>query len=58
VIPWGDMHQSFTDALVKWFFDNFPVFADSFISERPSDVCRLSVCLSSVCNARAPYSGG
>ena len=24
VIPCGDMHQSFTDALVKWFFDNFP----------------------------------
>jgi len=30
VIPCGDMHQSFTDAFVKWFFDNyFPVFADS-----------------------------
>ena len=28
--PCGDMHQSFTDALVKWFFDNFPMFADSF----------------------------
>jgi len=25
VIPCGDMHLSFTDALVKWFFDNFPV---------------------------------
>jgi len=24
------MHQSFTDAFVKWFFDNFPLFADSF----------------------------
>jgi len=30
VIPFGDMHQSFTDTLVKWFFDNFPMFADSF----------------------------
>ena len=30
VIQCGDMHQSFTDALVKWSFDNFPVFADSF----------------------------
>ena len=30
VIPCSDMHQSFTDALVKWFFDNFPTFADSF----------------------------
>jgi len=30
-VPWcGDMHQSFTDALVKWFFDNLPIFADSF----------------------------
>jgi len=28
--PCGDMHQSFTDALVKWFFDNFPMFAGSF----------------------------
>jgi len=30
VIPCGDMHQSFTDTLAKWFFENFPVFADSF----------------------------
>jgi len=30
VIPCGDMHQSFSDVLVKWFFDNFPMFADSF----------------------------
>jgi len=30
VIPCSDMHQSFTDALVKWFLDNFPTFADSF----------------------------
>jgi len=29
-IPCGDMHQSFTDTIVKWFFYNFPVFADSF----------------------------
>ena len=28
--PCGDMHQSFTGALVKWFFDNFPMFVDSF----------------------------
>jgi len=27
----GDMHQSFTGALAKWFFDNFPMFADSFV---------------------------
>ena len=27
VIPCGDMHQSFTDALVKWFFDIFRMFA-------------------------------
>jgi len=26
VIPCGDMHQSFTDTLEKWFFDNFPMF--------------------------------
>ena len=30
MIPCGDMHQSFTDTLVKSFFDNFPMFADSF----------------------------
>ena len=30
VIPLSDMYQSFTDALVKWFFDNFPMFVDSF----------------------------
>ena len=30
VIPCGDMHQSFTDALVKWFFDNLPMYTDSF----------------------------
>ena len=30
MIPCGDMHQSFTDALVKWFFDNFSMFADSY----------------------------
>ena len=30
MIPCGDMHQSFTDTLVKWFFDNFSMFADSF----------------------------
>jgi len=24
LIPCGDMHLSFTDAFVKWFFDNFP----------------------------------
>jgi len=24
------MHQSFTDALVKWFYDNFFMCADSF----------------------------
>jgi len=30
VIACGDMHQSFTDTLVKWLFDNFPIFADSF----------------------------
>ena len=29
-MPCGDMHQSFTDALIKWFFDNFPLFTDSF----------------------------
>jgi len=29
VIPCGDMHQSFTYALVKWLFDNFAMFADS-----------------------------
>jgi len=30
VISCGDMHQSFTDALVKWLIDNFPMFANSF----------------------------
>jgi len=36
-IPCIDMHQSFTDALVKWFFDNFgtsqclPIVLDWFI---------------------------
>jgi len=29
-MPCGDMHQSFTDTLVKWLFDNFRMFADSF----------------------------
>jgi len=29
VIPCGDMHQSFTGTLVKWFIDKFPMFADS-----------------------------
>jgi len=24
------MHQSFADTLAKWFFDNFPMFDDSF----------------------------
>ena len=28
VIPCVDMHQSFTGTLVKWFFDNFPTFAE------------------------------
>ena len=28
--PCGDIHQSFTGTLLKWFFDNFPMFADSF----------------------------
>ena len=27
----GDMHQSFTDILVKLVFDNFLMFANSFI---------------------------
>jgi len=26
----GEMHQSFTGTLIKWFFDNFHMFADSF----------------------------
>jgi len=26
VIPCGHVHQSFTDTLEKWFFDNFPMF--------------------------------
>jgi len=30
VIPCGDIHRSSIDALVKWFFDNLPMFADSF----------------------------
>jgi len=29
VISCDDIHQSFVDALVKWFFDKFPIFADS-----------------------------
>ena len=29
VKPCGDMHQSFIYARVKWFFDNFAMFADS-----------------------------
>jgi len=29
VIQRGEKHQSFTDTLVKSFFDNFPMFADS-----------------------------
>jgi len=35
------MHQSFTDTLVKWFFDNFPMFADGLVfflfTELPED---------------------
>ena len=30
VTPCSNMHQFFTDALVKWFSDNFRMFADSF----------------------------
>jgi len=30
VIPCSDIHQSFTYTLVKWSFDNFPLFADNF----------------------------
>ena len=30
MIPCGDMHQSFTDTLVNWFFNNFSMLADSF----------------------------
>jgi len=30
VIPCGDMHQSFTSTLVKWFYDDLPMFADRF----------------------------
>jgi len=30
VISYGDMHQLFTGAVVKWFFNNFPMSADSF----------------------------
>jgi len=30
VISCGDIHQSFSNTLVKWFFDNFPMFANSF----------------------------
>ena len=26
MISCSDMHQSFTDTLEKWFFDNFPMF--------------------------------
>ena len=29
-IPCGDVHQSFADTLVNWFFDNLTMFADSF----------------------------
>jgi len=31
VIPCGNIHQSFTDALVKWFFDNIPEILDLFL---------------------------
>jgi len=30
VIPCGEIHQSFAGKLVKWFFDNFSMFPDSF----------------------------
>jgi len=30
MIPCSDMHQSFADAHVKWFFDILLMFADSF----------------------------
>ena len=30
MIPCSNMLQSFTCTLVKWFFDKFPMFADSF----------------------------
>jgi len=30
MIPCSNMHQSVTDALVRWFFNNFPMFADGF----------------------------
>jgi len=39
VILCGDMHQSFTDILVKWVFDNFPMFAISFYSAPQCSHC-------------------
>jgi len=30
VMPYGDMHQSFTGTHVRWFVDNFPMFVPSF----------------------------
>jgi len=34
-LPCEDMHRSFTDTLLKWFLDNFPMFADSVSVLRP-----------------------
>jgi len=47
------MHQSFTDALVKWLVDNFPMFVDSFryVSihyDCPRIRCKLSVQVSRI----------
>ena len=47
-MPCSDIHQSFTGIHVKWFLENFPMFADvflcSFYSLRcPGIRCKLSI---------------
>jgi len=48
VIPYGDIHQSFTGTLVKWIFDNFqlcfPIVLVLFLfTALPRIRCKLSV---------------
>jgi len=69
VLVWIPAHQEFHSMILQmaWpeilhipFLANVNLRSRSLYAiARPSVVCRLSsVCLSSVCNVRAPYSGG
>ena len=52
---WSDLHENFTKDVSTLCLKKFTLLSERVVA-RPSVVC-LSVCLSSVCNVRAPYSG-